>query len=249
MTKPIVEAVDVVKVLGSGATQVEALKGVRLSVSGGELTLLMGPSGSGKTTLLSVLGCMLTPTRGTVRVRGRATEGLGSEDLARIRRNNVGFVFQSYHLFPTLTAVENVRLVFDVRGERSAGALAKAKEALAIVGLAHKTKAFPIELSGGEQQRVAIARAIAGDASAILADEPTAALDSENGHAVMSILAGIAKDPMRGVLVVTHDPRILPFADRVVRIEDGRIVGEEPQPAVTHGKSEVELAVHGRRNW
>jgi putative ABC transport system ATP-binding protein len=249
MTKPIVEAVDVVKVLGSGATQVEALKGVRLSVSGGELTLLMGPSGSGKTTLLSVLGCMLTPTRGTVRVRGRATEGLGSEDLARIRRNNVGFVFQSYHLFPTLTAVENVRLVFDVRGERSAGALAKAKEALAIVGLAHKTKAFPIELSGGEQQRVAIARAIAGDASAILADEPTAALDSENGHAVMSILAGIAKDPMRGVLVVTHDPRILPFADRVVRIEDGRIVGEEPQPAATHGKSEVELAVHGRRNW
>jgi putative ABC transport system ATP-binding protein len=249
MTKPIVEAVDVVKVLGSGATQVEALKGVRLSVSGGELTLLMGPSGSGKTTLLSVLGCMLTPTRGTVRVRGRATEGLGSEDLARIRRNNVGFVFQSYHLFPTLTAVENVRLVFDVRGERSAGALAKAQEALAIVGLAHKTKAFPIELSGGEQQRVAIARAIAGDASAILADEPTAALDSENGHAVMSILAGIAKDPMRGVLVVTHDPRILPFADRVVRIEDGRIVGEEPQPAATHGKSEVELAVHGRRNW
>jgi putative ABC transport system ATP-binding protein len=249
MTKPIVEAVDVVKVLGSGATQVEALKGVRLSVSGGELTLLMGPSGSGKTTLLSVLGCMLTPTRGTVRVRGRATEGLGSEDLARIRRNNVGFVFQSYHLFPTLTAVENVRLVFDVRGERSAGALAKAKEALAIVGLAHKTKAFPIELSGGEQQRVAIARAIAGDASAILADEPTAALDSENGHAVMSILAGIAKDPMRGVLVVTHDPRILPFADRVVRIEDGRIVGEEPQPAATHGKSEVELAVHGQRNW
>jgi putative ABC transport system ATP-binding protein len=249
MTKPIVEAVDVVKVLGSGATQVEALKGVRLSVSGGELTLLMGPSGSGKTTLLSVLGCMLTPTRGTVRVRGRATEGLGSEDLARIRRNNVGFVFQSYHLFPTLTAVENVRLVFDVRGERSAGALAKAKEALAIVGLAHKTKAFPIELSGGEQQRVAIARAIAGDASAILADEPTAALDSENGHAVMSILAGIAKDPMRGVLVVTHDPRILPFADRVVRIEDGRIVGEEPQPAATHGKSEVELAVYGRRNW
>jgi putative ABC transport system ATP-binding protein len=247
MTKPIVEAVDVVKVLGSGATQVEALKGVRLSVSGGELTLLMGPSGSGKTTLLSVLGCMLTPTRGTVRVRGRSTQGLGPEELARIRRNNVGFVFQSYHLFPTLTAAENVRLVFDVRGERSARALAKAEEALATVGLAHKTKAFPIELSGGEQQRVAIARAIAGDASAILADEPTAALDSENGHAVMSILAGIAKDPMRGVLVVTHDPRILPFADRVVRIEDGRIVGEEPRRAVAHGKSEVERAVHGHR--
>ena len=247
MTKPIVEAVDVVKVLGSGATQVEALRGVSLSVSGGELTLLMGPSGSGKTTLLSVLGCMLTPTRGSVRVRGRSTEGLGSEDLARIRRNNVGFVFQSYHLFPTLTAAENVRLVFDVRGERSARALVKANEALAIVGLAHKTKAFPIELSGGEQQRVAIARAIAGDASAILADEPTAALDGENGHAVMSILAEIAKDPRRGVLVVAHDPRILPFADRVVHIEDGRIVGEEPRRAVALGRSEVELAVHGQR--
>jgi putative ABC transport system ATP-binding protein len=247
MTKPIVEAVDVVKVLGSGATQVEALRGVCLSVSGGELTLLMGPSGSGKTTLLSVLGCILTPTRGSVRVHGNSTEGLGSEELASIRRNNVGFVFQSYHLFPTLTAAENVRLVFDVRGERSARASVKAKEALAIVGLAHKTKAFPIELSGGEQQRVAIARAIAGDASAILADEPTAALDSENGHAVMSILAGIAKDPGRGVLVVAHDPRILPFADRVVHIEDGRIVGEQPQRAVALGRSEVELAVHGQR--
>jgi putative ABC transport system ATP-binding protein len=247
MTKPIVEAVDVVKVLGSGATQVEALRGVSLSVSGGQLTLLMGPSGSGKTTLLSVLGCMLTPTRGSVRVRGRSTEGLGPEDLAGIRRNNVGFIFQSYHLFPTLTAAENVRLVFDVRGERSARALVKANEALAIVGLAHKTKAFPIELSGGEQQRVAIARAIAGDASAILADEPTAALDGENGHAVMSILAGIAKDPRRGVLVVAHDPRILPFADRVVHIEDGRIVGEEQRRAVAFGRSEVELAVHGQR--
>jgi putative ABC transport system ATP-binding protein len=247
MKEPVVEAIDVVKFLGSGAGRVEALKGVSLALSGGELTLLMGPSGSGKTTLLSVLGCMLTPTRGTVRVRGRSTEGLGAEDLARIRRDHVGFVFQSYHLFPTLTAAENVQLVFDVRGERSACALLKAKEALAIVGLAHKTKSFPIELSGGEQQRVAIARAIAGNASAILADEPTAALDGENGHAIMSVLAGIAKDPIRAVLVVAHDPRILPFADRVVRIEDGRIVGEEPRLAGVHGKSEVERAVHGQR--
>jgi putative ABC transport system ATP-binding protein len=246
MTEPVVEADDVVKYLGNGASQVQALKGVSLALSGGELTLLMGPSGSGKTTLLSVLGCMLTPTRGTIQVRGHSTKNLGPEDLAKLRREHVGFIFQSYHLFPTLTAAENVQLVFDVRGERPPGALVKAKEALATVGLAHKTKSFPIELSGGEQQRVAIARAIAGKASVILADEPTAALDSENGHAIMSILAGIAKDPTRAVLVVTHDPRIMPFADRIVRIEDGLIVGEEQRLGAIHAKGDVDLAVLGQ---
>jgi putative ABC transport system ATP-binding protein len=231
MTEPVIEAVDVVKFLGQGAAQVQALKGVSLALRGGELTLLMGPSGSGKTTLLSILGCMLTPTRGTVRVSGRSTEGARPEDLAKLRRERVGFVFQSFHLFPTLTATDNVRLSLDVRGENSARAIAKANEALAMVGLAHKTNAFPLELSGGEQQRVAIARAVVGNASAILADEPTAALDSKNGSAIMKVLAEIAKDPARGVLVVTHDPRILPFADRVVRIEDGKIVGEERRDA------------------
>ena len=247
MKQPVVDASNIAKFLGSGAGRVEALKGVSLALSGGELTLLMGPSGSGKTTLLSILGCMLTPTRGTVRVRGHVTQGLGPEDLAKLRRDHIGFIFQSYHLFPTLTAAENVRLVFDVRGERSRRAVTKAMEALAIVGLAHKTKSYPIELSGGEQQRVAIARAIAGNACAILADEPTAALDSENGHAIMTILADIAKDPSRAVLVVSHDPRILPFADRVVRIEDGLIVGEEKRSAGGHEKSEVKLAFHVRR--
>lgn len=227
MTGPVMEAVGVVKKLGAGAAQVQALKGVSLSIAGGELTLLMGPSGSGKTTLLSVLGCMLSPTEGTVRVGGHATTGLAPEDLAKLRRDHIGFVFQSYHLFPTLTALDNVRLALDVRGEPSRAAIAKSKAALATVGLSHKVKAFPRELSGGEQQRVAIARAIVGNASAILADEPTAALDSENGRAIMQVLADIAKDPSRGVLVVTHDPRILPFANRIVRIEDGRIVGEE----------------------
>jgi len=188
---------------------------------------LMGPSGSGKTTLLSILGCMLSPTTGTVRILGRATAGAQPEQLAELRREHVGFIFQAYHLFPTLTAGENVRLALDVCGLRSSLAAVKANAALATVGLAAKTKAFPRELSSGEQQRVAIARAIVGTASAILADEPTAALDSANGHAIMSVLSGIAKDPSRAVLVVTHDPRILPFADRVVRIEDGRLVGEE----------------------
>jgi putative ABC transport system ATP-binding protein len=227
MTNIMVEATDIVKVLGEGAGRVNALRGINMSLPGGQLTLLMGPSGSGKTTLLSVLGCMLSPTSGTVRVRGRSTTGLDSEALARLRRENVGFVFQSYHLFPTLTAAENVRLTLDVRGDRSPHARLKAEEALATVGLAHKANAFPRELSGGQQQRVAIARAIVGDPAVVLADEPTAALDSENGAVVMTLLAKMAGNPACALFVVTHDPRIIPFCDRILHIEDGRVVADE----------------------
>lgn len=227
MSEVVMEALNVAKVLGSGPSQIRALKGVNLSLRGGELTLLMGPSGSGKTTLLSILGCMLTPTEGTVRVRGDSIDGKGPEELAKLRRENIGYVFQSYHLFPTLSATDNVRLALDVRDERGRDAKARAREALARVGLAQKIANYPKQLSGGEQQRVAIARAVVGEPSVILADEPTAALDSENGKAIMGILAGIAKDPKRGVLVVTHDPRLVPYADRIVRIEDGNIVNEE----------------------
>lgn len=227
MTEPVIEAVEVAKVLGSGAGRVQALKSVNLSLKGGELALLMGPSGSGKTTLLSVLGCMLTPTTGTVRIRGRSTKGASAEELAKLRRDNVGFVFQTYHLFPTLSAIDNVRLALDVRDERTGAAVAKAKDALAKVGLSHKLRSYPHELSSGEQQRVAIARAIVGNASAILADEPTAALDTENGKAIMTILSNMAKDRSRGVLVVTHDARLMPFADRVIHLEDGQIVHKE----------------------
>ena len=227
MTEALIKAENVAKVLGSGAAQVAALKDVSLALKGGELTLLMGPSGSGKTTLLSILGCMLTPTEGTVRICGHSTAGAGPEDLALLRREHVGFVFQSFHLFPTLSATDNVRLALDVRGEPSRSAKVRSREALAKVGLSHKLSALPRELSGGEQQRVAIARAIVGNPSIILADEPTAALDGENGQAIMKILAGIAQEQGRAVLIVTHDPRLLPFADRVVHIEDGRIVREE----------------------
>jgi putative ABC transport system ATP-binding protein len=227
MTEIMIEATDIVKVLGEGAGRVNALKGVNLSLRGGELTLLMGPSGSGKTTLLSVLGCMMSPTGGIVKIRGRSTAKLSPEALAGLRRKNVGFVFQSYHLFPTLTAAENLRLALDVCGERSRPARFKVEEALATVGLAHKANVFPRELSGGEQQRVAVARAIVGGPSVVLADEPTAALDSENGHAVMTVLADIARDPARALFIVTHDPRIIPFANRILRIEDGRIVSEQ----------------------
>jgi putative ABC transport system ATP-binding protein len=228
---PVIEAAGVVKVLGSGAREVQALRGVDVALAGGELALLMGPSGSGKTTLLSILGCMLRPTEGKVRVCGHATEGLDPEALARLRRRHIGFVFQSYHLFPTLTAAENVRIALDVRGVSAKTAKAKARDALAQVGLGHKTASFPRALSGGEQQRVAIARAIVGDPAAIFADEPTAALDGENGQAVMAILARLARTATRGVLVVTHDPRLLPFSDRVIHIEDGRIRREVRAPS------------------
>jgi putative ABC transport system ATP-binding protein len=227
MTEPLLEAANLTKELGSGAGKVAALKGVSLALNGGELTLLMGPSGSGKTTLLSILGCMLAPTEGTVRIRENSTAGLDPEELARLRREHIGFVFQSFHLFPTLSTTDNVRLALDLRGERSRAAKVRSRAALAKVGLAHKIKAYPRELSGGEQQRVAIARAIVGKPSIILADEPTAALDGENGQAVMRLLAEIARERRHAVLIVTHDPRLLPFADRVVHIEDGRIIGEE----------------------
>ena len=225
--EPVVKARNVVKELGQGAGMVRALKGVSLELEPGELTILMGPSGSGKTTLLSVLGCILTPTSGSVAIAGEETMGLGPEELAGVRRRHIGFIFQSYNLFPTLTAIENVRLALDVRGMKYAETVMRAETALREVGLGHRLKSFPATMSGGEQQRVAVARALASAPSVILADEPTAALDSENGHAVMALLAEIAKDESRAVLAVTHDPRTHGYADRILKIEDGHITGDE----------------------
>jgi putative ABC transport system ATP-binding protein len=227
MSSPVLEARNVVKELGQGAGKVRALKGVSLALIPGELTLLMGPSGSGKTTLLSIMGCILTPDEGSLTLAGRRVDGLGAEELAAVRREHVGFIFQSYNLFPTLTALENVRLALDVRGASAAETIIKAETALREVGLGHRLNSYPRNMSGGEQQRVAVARALAGAPSVILADEPTAALDSENGHKVMALLARIARDKSRAVLAVTHDPRTHAYADRIVRIEDGQITGEE----------------------
>jgi len=227
MTEPIIEAVNVSKILGTGPARVQALNDVSLSLGSGKLTILMGPSGSGKTTLLSILGCMLAPTAGTVRICGTSISGARPQELAKIRRQHIGFVFQSYHLFSTLTAAENVQLALDVRGEQGHKAIAKTEEVLASVGLTSKMASFPRQLSGGEQQRVAIARAIVAEPSAILADEPTAALDSANGRVTMAILSKIAKERDRAVLVVTHDPRLFEFADRILYIEDGSLTHEE----------------------
>jgi putative ABC transport system ATP-binding protein len=226
----VLVADTIVKDLGQGAGTVRALKGVSLELKAGELTLLMGPSGSGKTTLLSILGCIMAPTDGTLTLAGRSTAGLSAEELANLRREHVGFIFQSYNLFPTLTAEENVRLALDVRGDRGPDANMRALKALEQVGLGHRLKSYPSNMSGGEQQRVAVARAIAGRPSVILADEPTAALDSENGKAVMEKLREIAAGAQHAVLAVTHDPRTMAYADRILKIEDGRIVGETGPP-------------------
>jgi putative ABC transport system ATP-binding protein len=235
MSDALLEARGLSKVLGSGAGQVRAVKNVSLALRGGELTMLMGPSGSGKTTLLSILGCMLVPTAGEVRICGRAVTGADAEQMSKFRRDYVGFVFQSYHLFPTLTAAENVQLALDVRGRAGDAARRASRAALARVGLGKKFDSHPLALSGGEQQRVAIARALVSDPAIILADEPTAALDTGNGQSLMQILRDIAEDPRRSVLVVTHDTRLIPFASRILSIEDGCLVGETKKPR--RGKS------------
>ena len=235
--QPILVARNITKVLGHPGAQNQVLKGIDLSLMPGELTLLMGPSGSGKTTLLSILGCILTPTDGQLTIAGEAATGLSADALADLRRGHVGFVFQSYNLFPTLTAVENVMLALELRGATPGDVKSLAAEAIAAVGLSHRADAFPSRMSGGEKQRVAIARALAGSPSVVLADEPTAALDSENGKSVMALLAEAAKDPTRAVLAVTHDHRTLAYADRIISIEDGRIASDERPKFAAAAKS------------
>jgi putative ABC transport system ATP-binding protein len=200
-----------------------ALRGVDLDVHPGELLLLMGPSGSGKTTLLSIMGCILTASSGSVRIAGREVVGLSEKQLPALRLEHIGFVFQGFNLFPTLTAQENVELMLDLKGISAAKAKKRAQELLEQVGLAEKYGAFPADLSGGQKQRVAIARALAGDPGIILADEPTAALDSHTGRNVMEMMSELAHTRGRAVVIVSHDSRVVSFADRIVRIEDGAI--------------------------
>jgi len=210
-----------------GTTGNLALRGVDLDVHPGELLLLMGPSGSGKTTLLSIMGCILTATSGSVRVAGKEVVGLREKQLPALRLEHIGFVFQGFNLFPTLTAGENVELMLDLKGISAAKAKKRAEELLEQVGLGEKYNSFPADLSGGQKQRVAIARALAGDPGIILADEPTAALDSHTGRNVMEMMSDLAHKRDRAVVIVTHDSRVLNFADRIVKIEDGTIAGPE----------------------
>ena len=220
----VIQIRDVVKHYGNGASQVRALQGVDLDVRAGEVLALMGPSGSGKTTLLSIMGCILRATAGSVRIAGREMVGLPESELPRVRLQHFGFIFQGFNLFPALTARENVEIALDLKHVPRRQARGRAEELLAGVGLVEKAASHPADLSGGEKQRVAIARALAGDPPMILADEPTAALDSASGKTVMTILSSLAHQRSRAVVVVTHDPRVLGYADRVVRMADGRML-------------------------
>jgi len=219
-----IEVRNLVKTYESGAASARALDGIDLDVHPGELMLLMGPSGSGKTTLVSIMGAILRPTSGSVRIQGEEIAALGESALPRVRLNHIGFVFQGFNLFPTLTAGENVELALDLKGIRGAKARQRSKELLEQVGLGDKLRSYPSNLSGGQKQRVAIARALAGDPEIILADEPTAALDSHSGRVVMEMIRSLAHDRGRAVVIVTHDSRVLEYADQVVHIEDGRVL-------------------------
>lgn len=219
----ILRASDIRHVYGSGPTAFEALRGVSFEIRRGEVVLLLGPSGSGKTTLLQVIGGLLRPTSGTLTLGGQSLDGLDLEALGRVRLANFGFVFQAYNLFPTLTAAENVEVALDLIGIRGAPARRRSRELLAEVGLAEKAGSFPAQMSGGQKQRVAIARALAADPAVVLADEPTAALDSHSGAKVVGLFRRLA-DQGRAVVIVTHDSRILSAGDRIVEMEDGVVV-------------------------
>lgn len=215
---------------GTGETAVHALRGVSLTVSAGELVAVMGPSGSGKSTLLNVAGGLDTPTGGTVSVDGADLAGLSRAGLDRLRRRTMGFVFQDLNLIPSLTAIENVSLPLELDGLSVRKARAAAKDALGKVGILELADRFPEHMSGGQQQRAAIARALVGDRRLVLADEPTGALDSTTGEAVLRTLRDQCDDGGAGLLV-THESRHAAWADRVVFLRDGVVVDTTGDPA------------------
>ena len=228
MTEPkAIEARGLGKTFGEGELAVDALRGIDLRVERGEFLMLVGPSGSGKTTLLSILGCVLTPTRGEVTILGHRASDRSEHELPAFRRALIGFIFQGYNLIDALTARENVSVGLRIRGLDAARADREAVRVLERVGLRERMRNKPAQLSGGEMQRVAIARALAGSPPLVLADEPTASLDAESGRRVTEMLREISEEQHATVLVVTHDSRIFELAQRVVRIEDGRILHDE----------------------
>jgi putative ABC transport system ATP-binding protein len=224
---PLLEARDLHRAFGSGATAVQALRGVSLAVTEGEMVAIMGPSGSGKSTLLHILGALDRPDSGSVAIDGNRYDDLSDRELTRLRGEVFGFVFQFFNLLPTLTAAENVLLPALVNGERPARYASRVDALLGRVGLGGRAAHRPTELSGGEQQRVAIARALLRHPRLVLADEPTGNLDSKAGGAVMRLLREVV-DEGQTVVMVTHDPGAAALADRVVFLRDGEIAGEVP---------------------
>jgi len=219
----ILEARALTKVFGSGGIEVRAVDAVDLSVHRGEVVLIMGPSGSGKTTLLTMLGGLLRPTTGTVRIGAVEITSLSQAELTAMRRRQVGFIFQSFNLIEPLNAHENVEVALNMSGHRGAKVRERAAQVLRDLGLSERLTFSPSQLSGGEKQRVSIARALANNPSLVMADEPTANLDSKNGHDVVVLLRDIAREQQRAVVIVSHDQRIREMADRVLWLEDGRL--------------------------
>jgi putative ABC transport system ATP-binding protein len=240
MTAPdrMILAEGVGKHFGTGQKRSVILRGVSLAVDRGETVFLAGPSGSGKTTLLSILGCILTPDEGRVRVLGRDVGRLSPQQLTAFRREHLGFIFQSFNLFPTLSALDNIRLALTMRGTSLRLATRQAGDLLNQMGIGHRSHLRPGHLSTGECQRVAIARALADGPALLFADEPTASLDAANGQAVMQLLRGLVRQRGLTLVVVTHDNRIFPYADRILHLEDGELTHEwtadEPATASVH---------------
>jgi putative ABC transport system ATP-binding protein len=222
-----IEAIGVTKTYGEGRLAVPVLHGVSLSVRRGEVVAMEGPSGSGKTTLLCILGCLLTPSGGKVIIAGQEFDPRRPSTALKIRRTLIGYVFQQYNLFPSLSATENVQYALNLRGWRGSRCRREADRLLEAVGLAERKRFRPRDLSGGQKQRVAVARALAGSAPLILADEPTGNLDSDSGRQVLALFRDLARSEDRALIIVTHDPTVRTISDRVVSIRDGRVVTEE----------------------
>ncbi|MEW5985256.1 MAG: ATP-binding cassette domain-containing protein [Chloroflexota bacterium] len=216
------QVTHVTKRYGAGATEVTAVRDVSLAIAPGEIVLIMGPSGSGKTTLLSMLGALLKPTEGAIHLNGETISALAENRLPDIRLRQFGFIFQDFNLLSALTMLENVAIVAELAGAKNGAARTKAAALLTDLGLGQRLNFLPEKLSGGEKQRVAIARALINDPALILADEPTANLDSKIGHEIMRLLRRIAKEQGRSVVIVSHDQRIKDIADRVLWLEDGQ---------------------------
>jgi putative ABC transport system ATP-binding protein len=247
----ILEARDLVKVYRRGASEVRAVDGISLSVEAGEFMAIMGRSGSGKTTLLDLLGCLLRPSGGELDIDGRSVIGASDSDLARVRRERIGFVFQEFNLIPTLTATENVMLPLRY-GPRRPDARARAAELLEIVGLAERATHRPTELSGGEQQRVAIARALVNDPAVVLADEPTGELDSATSERLIATLRELNGNRAVTIIIVTHDAGVAGSTDRVVRLRDGRVVADVRRDGRGFDRAlrgEASTNGHGPRVW
>lgn len=230
----VVDVREVEKHFGEGNNRIHVLKKVNLQAYAGEIMMLVGPSGCGKTTLLSAIAGTLRVEAGEVNVFGKPLHSMPSGALTRFRASNIGFIFQQFNLIPTLSIAENVSVPLMIQGSSSRKALDKARAALESVGLGPRWREHPNKLSGGQQQRVAIARALVHEPPLVICDEPTAALDAQNGEIVLELFRNVARTPNRAVIIVTHDNRIFSYADRIARMDDGEIVDVSAQKSTPH---------------